>query len=441
MNREEIMSKGQLAVALNHASLSGVNPEVMHDEACWLLENVGVKMDHPFLIETLEKTGLAAFDQSSGRIHLLRPLIDQVVAAAPKRDQHPVPRKSFCGGGTAPHVLNRNTGELEEATLKHVAQIARIAQKEGLPSIFRGVGGQHNAYEDVEQIKVMREHFHNYMMVYVGTEEGVQACAEEYKRNPNMCTTHSLFYSPMQLNNTEPKEVRYRLNGEKKTSQLLGNVSTFLRCVEENLPIYLVSMPISHMTSPATLYGTAVQVHAEFLIGLALVQTLNPGLMTIDAAYPQVGDPQDNYNISYGSVSHNLVNLMAARAATYLDLPAIQSGCAAGGKDIDDPKISMDMERAYKIWNWAAESGQDDWHMVRHCYGFLNYLLAYDIERMKEDSQRLKRVLKNNEQYPVPEEMDAYDPEAIHVIEDVVTNFGGNFKDHSHTLKNTKLVL
>jgi trimethylamine---corrinoid protein Co-methyltransferase len=418
----------------------GVNPQVMHDEACWLLENVGVRMNHPYLIKVLENTGYAGFDGSSGRIHILRPLVDWAIDQAPKRNQHPVPSKSYCGGGTAPHV--RDNGNLVEADLyKHVAEIAKIAEREGIPSIFRGCGGAHNAYEDTEQIKVMREHFNRYIMLYVGTEEGVKACVEEYQRNPHMCTTHSLFYSPLQLNDTGPRTVRYRNNGSRLNSTLIGNVNVFLRCVEEGLPIYLLTMPISYVTSPATLYGTAVQVHAEFLIGLCLVQTLNPGLMTIDAAFPQAGDPRDEYNISFGSFSHNIVNLLAAKAATYLDLPAIQDGCSAGGKDLFDPSIPHDVQRAYRLWNWAYESGWCEWHMVRHCYGFLNYQMVYDIRKMEQDVATLKRVLQKNEQVPIPADMDVYDPEAIYVIDDVIKNYGGNFKAHPHTLKHSVPVV
>jgi trimethylamine--corrinoid protein Co-methyltransferase len=419
---------------------AGVNPQVMHDEACWLLENVGVRMNHPYLIRVLENTGYAGFDGSSGRIHILRPLVDWAVERAPKRSEHQVPSKSFCGGGTAPHV--RENGYLVEADLhQHVAAIAKIAEREGIPSIFRGCGGAHNAYEDTEQIRVMREHFSRYIMLYVATEEGVKACAEEYRRNPHMCTTHSLFYSPLQLNDTGPQTVRYRNNGTRLTSTLIGNVNGFLRCVEEGLPIYLVTMPISYVTSPATLYGTAVQVHAEFLIGLCLVQTLNPGLMTIDAAFPQAGDPRDEYNISFGSLSHNIINLLSAKAATYLDLPAIQDGCSAGGKDLLDPSIPLDVARAYRLWNWAYESGWCKWHMVRHCYGFLNYQMVYDIGKMEEDVATLKKVLHYDEQYPIPPELDVYDPDAIYVIEDVIKNYGGNFTAHPHTLKHSVPVL
>lgn len=418
----------------------GVDPGVMHEEACWLLENVGVRMHHPYLIKVLEDTGYAGFDGTSNRIHLLRPLVDWAVDQAPKRSAHPVPSKSFCGGGTAPFI--RDNGNLVPADVhQHVAAIAQIAEREGIPSIFRGAGGMHNSFEDIEQIRVLREHYSRYIMLYVATEEGVQACVREYQRNPHMCTTHSLFYSPLQLNDTGPRTVRHRVNGDRLTSQLIGNVQVFLRCVEAGLPIYLLTMPISYVTSPATLYGTAVQVHAEFLIGLCLVQTLNPGLMTIDAAFPQAGDPRDEYNISFGSISHNLVNLLAAKAAAYLDLPAIQDGCSAGGQNLLDPNIPLDVLRAYRMWNWAFESGWCQWHMVRHCYGFLNYQMVYDIGKMEEDIATLKRVLEHNEQFPIPAAMDVYDPAAIYVIADVIQNYGGNFTAHPHTLKHSVPLL
>ena len=71
----------------------GVDPQVMHEEACWLLENVGVRMNHPYLNKVLENTGYAGFDGSSGRMHILRPLVDWALEQAPKRSAHPVPSK------------------------------------------------------------------------------------------------------------------------------------------------------------------------------------------------------------------------------------------------------------------------------------------------------------------------------------------------------------
>jgi len=53
----------------------------------------------------------------------------------------------------------------------------------------------------------------------------------------------------------------------------------------------------------------------------------------------------------------------------------------------------------------------------------------------------LKRVLQKNEQFAIPVDLDVYDPEAIYVIEDVVRNYGGNFKGHPHTLKHSVPVL
>jgi len=85
--------------AIRLAGGLGVNPQLMHDEACWLLENVGVRMNHPYLNKVLEDTGYAGFDGSSGRMHILRPLVDWALEQAPKRSAHPVPSKSFCGGG------------------------------------------------------------------------------------------------------------------------------------------------------------------------------------------------------------------------------------------------------------------------------------------------------------------------------------------------------
>ena len=62
--------------------------EKIHTDALRVLEEVGVKCVSKEVRQIFENTGLAAFDEGSGHIHVLAPLIEQVLGTAPKRDRY-----------------------------------------------------------------------------------------------------------------------------------------------------------------------------------------------------------------------------------------------------------------------------------------------------------------------------------------------------------------
>jgi len=387
--------------------------KIIHEEACQVLEEVGIKCEteNPKIIKTFENTGYAAYDTTTKRIHILRPLVDEALKTAPKRNEFTklVPERSFGSGGTAPYVYDEDVGDWIEPDVRiHVAQVAKTAEKYKLPFIFRGTGKAHCEYEDTEQVKVMREHYNGFIYLYVATEPGVMAIKKEYEKTRMTCSTHSILYSPMAFNDSGP------------------NYPIYFRCVEEGLPIYLVTMPILRVNGPATIYGLATQCHAEFLAGLCLTQTLRPGIMTLHAGYPLASNMLDNYNINFGSIAHNFVNLSVARVATYLDLPSIQSGFTTNNHH-PEPTTEKDVIRAYMLWNNA-----DGWHQARHTFGFVQYQLAFSLPKMERDIQALHKVIKDNEKMPVPEL--EYDGGAVGVIADCAPI--GIFLEHFHTLQN-----
>ena len=69
--------------------------EKIHDDALRVLEEVGVKCESKEVRQIFEDTGMAAFDDSTGHIHVLRPLVEQALDTTPKRDRYWIPENSF----------------------------------------------------------------------------------------------------------------------------------------------------------------------------------------------------------------------------------------------------------------------------------------------------------------------------------------------------------
>ncbi|MBW1898475.1 MAG: trimethylamine--corrinoid methyltransferase, partial [Deltaproteobacteria bacterium] len=82
----------------------------IHKDALQVLEVTGVKCASMEIRQLLEDTGLAAYDETTGHLHVLAPLVEQALATTPKRDQYWISENAFGVGGTAPFVYDDQTG-------------------------------------------------------------------------------------------------------------------------------------------------------------------------------------------------------------------------------------------------------------------------------------------------------------------------------------------
>jgi len=387
--------------------------EALHGEAKGLLEGLGFKCASHQVADIFTKSGSAIWED--GRVHIYPELVDWAVDTAPKFHQFKkhfgVPEHSWGGGGTAPYVFEH--GELRQPTDQDVVEIMRILEAHNIPFTFRGVGPRHDAEVDVNQVKLMRDSFSGVIYVYVATLEGLIAVHDEFGRDNRIITSHSTFYSPLKLNTAA------------------ANVPVHIMACKLGLPVFLTVMPISYSSGPATIYGLALQAHAECLAGLVMTQLLNPGNMTVMAAFPLFGDPRMDYNISFGSIDHQSVNLLCAAVYDYLCLPCNQDGCSAGHYPNDFNYD--DVYRSYRIWH-----GQKHWHQCRHAFGFLEGQNAFSIEQAYRDLAILERVLYYDEIEELPPWR--HDQDAKDVIWEVCSGGLDDYRNHMHTIRNTRPV-
>ena len=89
-------------------------PEKIHRDALRVLEEVGVKCRSEEVRRIFEETGLAAYDDGAGHLHVLSALVEQALQTTPGRDRYWIPENAFGVGGTAPFVYEDASGELME---------------------------------------------------------------------------------------------------------------------------------------------------------------------------------------------------------------------------------------------------------------------------------------------------------------------------------------
>ncbi len=377
--------------------------EKIHDDALRVLEEVGVKCVSEEVRRIFEETGLAAFDEDAGHIHVLRPLIEQILSTAPKRDQYWIPENSFGVGGTAPFVYDDETGELVEPTFDHLARIAAIVNEaDVIQFMARGVLIKK---EEVRVIDTIVENCSKPIYVAAVTDEGIQRALEVHEGRGRITVQFSIINSPLNV--------------------IESMIDPFLSCVRKGIPIYVSTMPMAGLSGPYSMSGLVTLTHAEALFGMALAQLVNPGIMVVHAGLPSIANIQKNYAVDLGLESHNIANLLQEKVNQRLNIPSIQTACTTSQ---DRPNEKAEKEAAYGFGLMKRYG----FHQMRHAFGFLKELISFSIAKL----ERHVALCRETGPDDAPDLEDVpYDPEGFEVI--MRNGSQTNYMRDDHTLKNT----
>jgi len=377
--------------------------EKIHTDALRVLEEVGVKCVSKEVRQIFEDTGLAAFDEDAGHIHVLTPLVEQALSTSPKRDQYWIPEDSFGVGGTAPFLYDDETGELVEPTLAHLARIAAIVEAaDVIRFMARGV------LIKKEEVKVMDTIVENCTKpIYVAavTDEGIDRALKIHEDRGNITVQFSIINSPLNV--------------------IESMIDPFLSCIRKGIPIYVSTMPMAGLSGPYSMSGLVTLTHAEALFGITLAQLVNPGIMVVHAGLPSIANIQKNYAVDLGLKSHNIANLLQEKVNQQLDIPSIQTACTTSQ---DRPNEEAEKEAAYGF-GLMKKYG---FHQMRHSFGFLRELISFSIAKL----ERHVELCRETGPEDVPDLEDVpYDPEGFEAI--MRNGSQANYMRDDHTLKNT----
>ncbi|MCK4728539.1 MAG: trimethylamine methyltransferase family protein, partial [Desulfobacterales bacterium] len=348
-------------------------------------------------------TGLAAFDDSTGHLHVLAPLVEQAINMAPKRDQYWIPENAFGVGGTAPFVYDDETGELVEPTFEHLAKIAGIVNEaDEVNFMARGVLIRN---QEVKVMDTMIENCNKPIYVAVVTDAGIARARQIHETRANLTIQFSIINSPLNI--------------------IESMIPPFLSCVRKGLPIYVSTMPMAGLSAPYCMSGLLTLTHAEALFGITLTQLLNPGLMVVHAGLPSIANIQKNYAVDLGLVSHNVANLLMEKVNKRLGIPSIQTACTTSQEE-PNKEAEEDAVKGYALMKKYG------FHQMRHAFGFLKELISFSIAKL----ERHIALCRETGPDQAPEyDMEPYDPEAFDAIRR--NSSQANYMQDNHTLKNT----
>ena len=379
----------------------------IHQDSLRVLEEVGIRCSHPEVREILEETGLAAYDESSGHLHVLSPLVEQALSTSPGRSAFWVGPNSFGVGGTAPFVYDDDSGELIMPTLEHIAKIASIVEREpAISFMHRGVLVKG---KEVETIETIVDHCSKPIYVSgVAPEAGLQLAQRLHQERGKFTLQFAIINSPLNV--------------------IDSMVPAFLKAVRYGVPVSLSTMPMAGLSAPYSMSGLLTLTHAEALFGIVLAQVLNPGITVVHAGLPAIANIQKNYSIDLGLQSHNVANLLMAKVCERLDLPSIHSGCTTN-EAAPGQVAEQDARNGYALMKKYGFS------QMRHAFGFLKELVSFSIEKL----ERHARICEETGPESAPDIVVApYDEEGF----DTILRNGStpNYMKDDHTLKNTGRV-
>jgi trimethylamine---corrinoid protein Co-methyltransferase len=375
----------------------------IHRDALGVLEEVGVKCASLEVRKIFEDTGLAAYDETTGHLHVLSPLVEQALAQAPKREQYWIPENAFGVGGTAPFVYDDESGQLVEPTFDHLTRIARIAN--GADTVAFMARGVLIKKEEVKVMDAIIENCRKPVYVAAVTEAGIEQAQEIHRKRGGITVQFSIINSPLNL--------------------IESMIPPFLSCARKGLPLYVSTMPMAGLSAPYSMSGLLTLTHAEAMFGLTLAQLVRPGLMVVHAGLPSIANLQNNYAVDLGLPSHNVANLLLEKINARLGLPSIQTACTT------NQERPNEKSEAQAVTGYALMK-KHGFHQMRHAFGFLKELIAFSIAKLE---RHIELCRETGPDKAPPLEIEAYDPEGFETIRR--NSSRANYMRDDHTLKHT----
>ncbi len=402
------------------------DPEIesIHHTVLDVLENIGIADPIPIVKEHALQKGCKIDEH--GRLCFPRALVEDVIAEAPRdmmfhgqdpkhdldlRDQ----RVHTYGAGEAVTVLDVGASEYRPSTLLDIYDAARLVDK--------------------------LDNIHAFSRLIVATEMQGRLDTDINTAYASVAgTSKHTALTFGDAKNVEPTlEMLHMIaGGEKKfrdrpfahgggcpiISPLRFAADNSEVCVESvkfGAPVWVVTAPQAGATAPAALAGTLVQVMAEALAGLLMVNLVHPRHPVILGPWPFVSDLRTGSFTGGGGEEA----LVSAAAAQITNSYGLVSSVAAGMTDSKLPDNQAGYEKAIAI-TLAAQAGCNN---VSESAGMMGSLMGLSFESLVIDNDMLGTVLRTVRGIEVNEETLSYD-----VIENAVRG-EGHFLRENQTLE------
>jgi len=391
----------------------------IHHAVLRVLEEVGVRINHPGAMELLAAHGARVKDNNVVRIPSF--LIENALASAPSnlliynRDKMPVMelggRRVYFGTGTdLPKTIDLNTGEFRDTTADDIVASALIS--DAMPNIdFIGSYGlPKDVPTGLHYIRCFQLEVENSKKPIFFTAESKKDLIAIWEMAVAIAgNTDTLSDYPFLISYNEPTSP---LTHSKEA------VEKLMFCAEHRVPVNYTPALLAGSTGPVTLAGALTVAVAEALSGLVIHQLTNKGAPIISGVAATNMDMLEA-TVSYTSPEFRLTHSAYADLFHYYDLPIWGT---AGCSDAQFPDLQTGAEYAFTLLNAVL----DGTNLIHDC-GYLGQGFVAAPELI---------IFANEVIDMVKRYMRGFTLDEAHLALDVIKQVGpgGNFLQEKHTL-------
>lgn len=394
----------------------------IHETSLRVLEEPGVKVELD-KARAVFADGGAQVNKKTKRVRIHAQLVERALHDAPssirlcgRTEDHDLvvegQRTYFGTGGAAVKVVDLETQAVRQTRLRDIADFARLAQElENIDFFVTPCTAQEVDADDlpVNEFYAALSNTTKHVIGPVYTPAGAQqviALGEMFagpsvslQSRPFLSITISWMNSPLCFDAV--------------------GTQTLMEVVKKRVPVTLSAAPMAGATSPITLAGTLVQLHAEELAGIVFTQLVSPGTPVIYGGIPSMADMRRLKYIG-GGVEFGLMNAAIAQLSQYIGVPNHNS---AGITEAKIPDIQAVYEKCFAILQCALSGS----NFIHHAAGILESLLTISHEQLVIDNEIIGMARRAVRGIDVN-----VDKLALAAIREVGP--GGNYVESEHTL-------
>jgi trimethylamine---corrinoid protein Co-methyltransferase len=349
----------------------------IHESAKALLAEVGIHTRSQRIVGILEGTGLAGYDASTSRVHLLPELLDQCLASAPRTFPGDEGLNTLGVGGIPPFLYRENEPYPMPATYEELDRVIGLIQENLDVVRFLSQPVKVHKGDPLACNRIMdrlRDCIKVTCSAYLKDAEAVRWFSGREDWHDSICGVNSPLIS------------------------MDAMMEALVRSAEAGNLLRLTTMPLAGRTSPHTPVSCMLLTHAETLFMLAVAQTVRRGVVCIHGGMPCTTRPDGN--LAYNEDGMNLLNVAVARLNLWVSgLPACQSG-GSTDKKVPDAQALEDGKRGREI---LCAFGV---HYARHCFGVLDNLNFFSEAAFRRDCEAHRQYLGHQ----VDRQMSGFSP-------------------------------
>lgn len=319
----------------------------IHEASLDILEEVGMLVEHSEARTIFARVGCIV-DNDTKIVRFPKDIIEQSLAKTPDkftfyaRDPQfditvPSAQSVFTVSGRVAKTVDLETGKLRMSNLddikksSYLTQILKGYDINSLVFFANELPGD-NLIQTYTAMKYCNKHLRMGSALNIANAEKVMELGyilagnkEAFHERPFMSFGCTNVIDPLKLD-YHPTEL-------------------LLYYTKKKMPVYTYCAPNAGLTSPYSLVGTLIQLNAEFLVNVVLIQGVNEGAEMFYVALPTVADLRTGAYAT-GSIESGMLTMAAALMARYYNVP--YGGCI-GMTNAKTPDIQAGYENAMLI--------------------------------------------------------------------------------------------